>query len=519
MPAERVSMRRVREILRLKFECGAPTGRLRVAVGVARSTVQLCLARFAAAGLSWPLPATLSERGLEALLFARHGGSEPGKRRKAEPDWTPCPPRAAPPRRDAACCSGRSTAPSTPAVTATAAGASSTAAGRPGCRRPCARCTLPASGCSSTTPGRRSRWSTAAPARCARRRCSSRCWARRTTPTPRRAGRRALPDWIGSHVRALAFLGGVPRQIVPDNLSAGVLERTGTSRGSTRPTATWRRTTARRSCRPGCAGRATRPRSRPACWSWSAGSWRVCAISASSRWSSSTRRSRCWSKTSMPGRCADSASAAASCSSELDQPALSAAAARSPTYMPNGASAASALDYHVDIEGHYYSVPHRLLREQVEARITARTIELFHKGERVAVHMRGGARGRHTTLPEHMPTGASTTCRVDDRADRPRGGCHRPAHGDADRADPARAGRIPSRASGLVSASCAWRASYGPNGWRRPARAGSRSAPAPTAAIQSILQHGLDRQPRRASAARRVAAARHPNIRGSRYYH
>jgi hypothetical protein len=56
-----------------------------------------------------------------------------------------------------------------------------------------------------------------------------------------------------------------------------------------------------------------------------------------------------------------------------------------------------ALDYHVDVECHYYSVPHRLLREQVEARITARTIELFHRGERVAVHVRGGARGRHTT--------------------------------------------------------------------------------------------------------------------------
>ena len=62
------------------------------------------------------------------------------------------------------------------------------------------------------------------------------------------------------------------------------------------------------------------------------------------------------------------------------------------------------LDYHVDIDGHYYSVPYRLIREQVEARLTARTVELFHKGERVAVHLRGGGRGRHTTLPEHMPS-------------------------------------------------------------------------------------------------------------------
>jgi transposase len=62
------------------------------------------------------------------------------------------------------------------------------------------------------------------------------------------------------------------------------------------------------------------------------------------------------------------------------------------------------LDYHVDIDGHYYSVPHRLLRQEVEARITERTVELFHKGQRVACHLLGGARGRHTTLADHMPS-------------------------------------------------------------------------------------------------------------------
>ncbi len=82
MPAERVSMRRVREILRLKFECGRSDRAIAVAVSVARSTVQLCLVRFVAAWLSWPLPATLTEHGLEALLFAPLGGSKLGKRLK-----------------------------------------------------------------------------------------------------------------------------------------------------------------------------------------------------------------------------------------------------------------------------------------------------------------------------------------------------------------------------------------------------------------------------------------------------
>lgn len=55
-------------------------------------------------------------------------------------------------------------------------------------------------------------------------------------------------------------------------------------------------------------------------------------------------------------------------------------------------------------DGHYYSAPYRLLKEQVEVRITQRTVELFHKGERVACHVRSDIRGRHTTLPEHMPS-------------------------------------------------------------------------------------------------------------------
>jgi len=44
-----------------------------------------------------------------------------------------------------------------------------------------------------------------------------------------------------------------------------------------------------------------------------------------------------------------------------------------------------ALDYHVDVHRHYYSVPHQLLRQQVWVRVTARTIEVFAKGQRASV--------------------------------------------------------------------------------------------------------------------------------------
>ena len=80
MPAKRVSMRRLREILRLKHACGATDRAIARSVGVARSTIALSLERAAAAGLTWPLPETLTDRVLEAMLFAG-AGTRPGCRR------------------------------------------------------------------------------------------------------------------------------------------------------------------------------------------------------------------------------------------------------------------------------------------------------------------------------------------------------------------------------------------------------------------------------------------------------
>jgi hypothetical protein len=62
------------------------------------------------------------------------------------------------------------------------------------------------------------------------------------------------------------------------------------------------------------------------------------------------------------------------------------------------------LDYHVEVEKHYYSVPHQLLREKMWARITARTVEVFFRGKRVAAHARSSSNRKHTTIREHMPS-------------------------------------------------------------------------------------------------------------------
>ncbi|NOR41497.1 MAG: IS21 family transposase, partial [Gammaproteobacteria bacterium] len=61
------------------------------------------------------------------------------------------------------------------------------------------------------------------------------------------------------------------------------------------------------------------------------------------------------------------------------------------------------IDYHVEVDGHYYSVPYTLIKQVLDARLTQQTIELFHHGQRIASHARSWLKGRYTTLNEHMP--------------------------------------------------------------------------------------------------------------------
>src|SRR5207247_1426997 len=61
------------------------------------------------------------------------------------------------------------------------------------------------------------------------------------------------------------------------------------------------------------------------------------------------------------------------------------------------------IDYHIELHGHYYSVPYALIHEHVDARLTATTVEIFHRGQRVAAHRRSFSRGQPTTDPGHMP--------------------------------------------------------------------------------------------------------------------
>ena len=88
---------------------------------------------------------------------------------------------------------------------------------------------------------------------------------------------------------------------------------------------------------------------------------------------------------------------------ELERPALKPLPAE-PYVYAEWKQCKAGLDYHVEVEKHYYSVPHALLREKLWARITARTVELFHRGKRVAAHVRSSSNRKHTTVREHMPS-------------------------------------------------------------------------------------------------------------------
>lgn len=61
------------------------------------------------------------------------------------------------------------------------------------------------------------------------------------------------------------------------------------------------------------------------------------------------------------------------------------------------------LDNHVEVDHHFYSVPHRLMREELDVRYTETIVECFFNRKRVVSHLRSQLKGKHTTCPEHMP--------------------------------------------------------------------------------------------------------------------
>jgi transposase len=174
------------------------------------------------------------------------------------------------------------------------------------------------------------------------------------------------------------------------------------------------------------------------------------------------------------------------------------------------------LDYHVEISRHYYSVPHQLLREKVWARITARTIEVFHRGKRVAAHVRSSSNRKHTTVREHMPSSHRRYADwTPERLRRQAGaiGRHTAALVEIilrERAHPEQGFRA---CVGIVRLAKAWGRERLEAACCRALEIGARSY----SSVNSILKNNLDR--RRPAMPADGPAIAHDNIRGPTYFH
>jgi transposase len=175
------------------------------------------------------------------------------------------------------------------------------------------------------------------------------------------------------------------------------------------------------------------------------------------------------------------------------------------------------LNYHIEVDRHYYSVPYQLLHERLDIRLTATIVEAFHKGGRVAAHVRSHVKGGYTTLPEHMP----------------------PEHRFYAEWNPARfiqwAGKTGESTARLVETILATRP-YPEQGYKaclgiinltrdfEPARveAAARRALKFKAcsyrSMKAILSAGLDRQPDNGEQHGLPGLPPHQNIRGQEYY-
>src|ERR1700722_13168072 len=212
----------------------------------------------------------------------------------------------------------------------------------------------------------------------------------------------ALPDWLASHVRMLTFYGYAPRILVPDNLRVGVTK-------ADRYEPELQRSYEEMAAHFGIVvipARPFRPRDKPRAEQtvllvsrWVLARLRhqrffsLEELNAAIRPLLNELNERPFQK--LPG-CRRSVFEA------LDRPAMRPLPA-TPYVYAEWKRVRAAFDYHVDVDRHYYSVPHALVGQELWARFSASTVEVFHRNVRVASHVRSYQRGAHTTLPQHMP--------------------------------------------------------------------------------------------------------------------
>ena len=401
MPAKRrLTMRQLRQMLRLARD-GVSAREIAVTLGVARSTIQDNLKRATAAGLSWPLPGEMTDDVLENRLFD-HAGVKQGMRRRPEPDWA-----------------GVAVELKKPGVTLQILWDEYRAVhpGGYGYSRFCElfrsferrlsptmrqehvagdKVFVDYSGKKIAIVDPRTGEIREAELFIAVVGASSFTYAEATWT-------QALPDWIASHVRMLRFLGGVPRLIVPDNLKSGV------NRASFYDPEI-NRSYGMMASHYGVGILPARPR-KPRDKAKVENGVRFAQSCILGRLRRQTFFSLAEANTAIAGaldRINDHVMRRLGVSRRhlfktIEQPAL-ADLPGSDYEFAEWRFARVGTDYHVEFDSFFYSVPHGLIRQQVDVRASAKTIEIFHRGKRVAVHQRRYGGRRHGTDPDHMPS-------------------------------------------------------------------------------------------------------------------
>jgi transposase len=212
----------------------------------------------------------------------------------------------------------------------------------------------------------------------------------------------SLPDWLASHVRMLTFYGHAPTILVPDNLRVGVTK-------ADRYEPELQRSYEEMAAHFGIVvipARPYRPRDKPRAEQtvllvsrWVLARLRhqrffsLEELNAAIRPLLNALNERAFQK--LPG-------SRRSMFEALDRPAMRPLPA-TPYVYAEWKRVRAAFDYHVDVDRHYYSVPHALVGQELWARFSASTVEVFHRSIRAASHVRSYQHGVHTTLPEHMP--------------------------------------------------------------------------------------------------------------------
>ena len=399
MPAPRKTMRKIKDVLRLKHEAGLSHDRIARTCGVAKGTVAKYVDRAQAAGLSWPLPADLDDAALEARLFPRapalvaiHAPLDCGYLHQEM---------------------------KRPGVTLTLLW-EEYAHAHPGqaygysqfcliyktfrqslkrsmrqIYRAGDKIFIDYSGDKAAIINPRSGEIRFAEIFVAVLGASAYAYAEATWT-------QQLPDWIASHVRLFGHLTSVPALLIPDNLKSGIQLacRYDPEANSTYADMARHYKTAILPARPA----APRDKAHAEAGVLLVQRWILARLrnqpffsleelNRAIRALVTDLNNRPFKK--LPG-------SRRSAFETIDRPAMIPLPA-TPYEFATWKVVTVSIDYHVEVDGHYYSVPHALVRQKIDARLTATTVEFFFKGKRVAAHARALARGKFTTLAEHMP--------------------------------------------------------------------------------------------------------------------